>query len=185
MNHLDLSSAFNSIPVTTVTTDLILRQNHSTLHNPNFPSSSNLFSSDSFPFDSISIPSHSEIFNLDHLDHPPPPYTNIQQPPPYQLFEDLIIAEIFRALFHFPDSHPLLSFQSSSSFSQFPDFFLSHSIAFPPRYESTVQSTTDISIADGDEYGRNEYCTIIRPRYHDTPRRVHVPRQGRSCEYPA
>lgn len=147
MNHLDFSSAYNLIPVTPII------QIPSTLSNP---SQSILTSSDSSDFD---------FPNLDHLDRPPPPpYTLIHNPPPYNLLEDLILAEVFRALFHFPDPHPFLSFSNASSFSSFPDSFFSHAIAFPPQYEPTRQSTTIPTNTHGNEHSRHEHSSIIRCR---------------------
>lgn len=149
MNHINISSAFYSIP------------------SPNFNSSHQSSQSDLILFPNL------HIINIDHLD-PPPPYSAIQEPPPYQIFEDLVLAEIFRALFHYPDFHPLLSPFYSSTSSQFPDSYFSHLFSFPPQYDSSSaianrnehgwhEYSTIIRIRDRQSTQR---VSFVRPRRH-------------------
>lgn len=130
----------------------------------------------------VCLSSQFSIPNL-HCSDPPPPYYEISSPPSYSFLSELILEEVFRSLFHFPDFHTFLLNSSPNIPSQFPDSYLSHSIAFPPEYELSFQSTTPSAITNGHEYNRYEYGTIIRLRECHSTRQIHVIRQRRSSRH--
>lgn len=120
---LDLSAAYRSLPVNSISQDNTNSNFHQNTHRSNFRTHNSY-----------------HLFNTDHID-PPPPYSLISSPPIYSFYPNLIDTEIFRALLHFPDSHPLLSDISPTFPPRFPDSALSHIIALLPQYESRTSTT--------------------------------------------
>lgn len=160
MNHQNFTSAYRYLPAN--------QNSNQDQINPNSNSNSQF---------NHHLSSHSLFQSsfTDHLD-PPPPYSLISPTPPYSLYPDLIITEIFRSLFHFPDFHPLLINSFPLIPSQYPDSSLSHLIAFPPRYESRsqlVQSDTECSYIS----------IIICIRERHTSERIHRLRSRRFSQY--
>lgn len=128
-NHIDLTSAYRHLPINPIN-DL-----NSIIHiTPIINSNPNRHLIGTI----LTLSQHYTHTNSDHLD-PPPPYSLISPPPVYSFLPDLILTEIFRFLFHFPDFHPFLYNPSPISPPQFPDSAFSHFITFPPRYESRYE----------------------------------------------
>lgn len=134
---LDLSSAYRFLTINHNSNSNSLTQNSFNNHHRSLEGSRNYHR---HPIGSLtSLANHYTSPNTVYPDSPPP-YSLISPPPPYSLHSDLLFTELFRALFHFPDSHPFLFDYFNFISPQFPDSALSHLIAFPPQYEPGTQS---------------------------------------------
>lgn len=103
--RLDSNPAYRNLPVNQNS------NSNSPNLNSNNPDHRRLIGSPNYHRNSIgsltSLAPHYNPNNTDYTDSPPP-YSQISKPLPYSLYPDLILTEIFEALFHFPDSHPFL-----------------------------------------------------------------------------